>query len=133
MVPRVQEHDFRVIKVYFAFNIRVLTCTPSYIYAGQSLISVPSKGFEPNVQQRFDRIEAVWNQARLGIRDGAASQQEDDFEVITEPSRPLRTPPTPEEVDAIRTAKASGESDLIIAECFNNHRSTVWRYTKNIR
>ena len=90
-------------------------------------------GLKPNVQQRFDRLEAVWNQARLGIRDGGAPQREDDFEVVREPSRPPRTPPTPEEVDAIRTAKASGESVRVIAECFNNHRSTVWRYTKNIR
>lgn len=41
--------------------------------------------------------------------------------------------PTPEEVDAIRTAKVSGESVRAIAERFNKHRSTVWRYTKGIR
>ena len=90
-------------------------------------------GLKPNVQQRFDRLEAVWNQARLGIRDGGAPQREDDFEVVREPSRPPRTPPTPEEVDAIRTAKASGESVRSIAERFDKHRSTVWRYTKDIR
>ncbi|WP_421355103.1 helix-turn-helix domain-containing protein [Microbacterium phosphatis] len=94
---------------------------------------VLSNGLKPNVQLRFQRLEAVWNQARLGIRDSGASQREDDFEVVTEPSRPPRTPPTPEEVDAIRTAKASGESVRSIAERFNKHRSTVWRYTKDIR
>lgn len=94
---------------------------------------VPPAGLKPNVQQRFDRLEAVWDQARLGIRDSEAPQREDDFEVVTEPSRPPRTPPTPEEVDAIRTAKVSGESVRSIAERFNKHRSTVWRYTKDIR
>ena len=85
------------------------------------------------MQQRFDRLEAVWNRTRLGIHDSEAPQREDDFEVVTEPSRPPRTPPTPEEVDAIRTAKASGESVRSIAERFNKHRSTVWRHTKDIR
>lgn len=85
-------------------------------------------GFEPNVKQRFDRLEAVWNRVRLGICDGGSN-----FEVVTEPSRPPRTPPTPEEVDAIRTAKARGEGVRAIAELFNKHRSTIWRYTKDIR
>lgn len=90
-------------------------------------------GLKPNLQQRFDRLEAVWNRARLGIRDSGGTQREGDFEVVKEPSRPPRTPPTPEEVDAIRTAKVSGESVRAIAERFNKHRSTVWRYTKDNR
>lgn len=90
-------------------------------------------GLKPNVQQRFDRLEAVWDQARRGVHDGEATRQESDFDVVTEPSRPPRTPPTPEEVDAIRTARTSGESVRSIAERFNKHRSTVWRYTKDIR
>lgn len=72
----------------------------------------------------------MWNQVRLGVYDTEAEQQEHDFDVVTEPSRPPRTPPTPEEVDAIRTARASGESVRSIAERFNKHRSTVWRYTR---
>lgn len=94
---------------------------------------VPPAGLEPNEQQRFDRLETVWNEARIGIRDSGTSQREDDFEGVTEPSRPPRTPPTPEEVDAIRTAKASGECVRSIAERFNKHRSTIWRYMKDIR
>lgn len=94
---------------------------------------MPLAGLKPNVQQRFERLEAVWNQARLGIYYSQAAQSEQDFDVVTEPSRPPRTPPTPEEVDAIRTAKASGESVRSIAERFNKHRSTVWRYTKDVQ
>jgi len=94
---------------------------------------VPLAGLKPNVQQRFERLEAVWNQARLGSYDSEAVQQRDEFDVVTEPSRPPRTPPTPKEVDAIRTAKANGESVRSIAERFNKHRSTVWRYTKDVR
>lgn len=86
---------------------------------------VPLNGLKPNVQQRFDRLEAAWNQARMGIRGTEAPQREDDFDVVTEPSGPPRTPPTPEEVSASRTARASGESVRSIAELFNKHRSIV--------
>lgn len=91
---------------------------------------MPLNGLKPNVQLRFERLEVVWNQARLGVCDGEASERKHNFHVVTEPSRPPRTPPTPEEVDAIRTARASGESVRSIAKRFNKHRSTVWRYTR---
>jgi hypothetical protein len=90
-------------------------------------------GLEPNALLRFERLEAVWNQARMGICDDRGAQRKDDFEAVTEPSRPPRTPPTLEEVEAIRTAKVSGESVRSIAERFGKHRSTVWRYTKDVR
>ncbi|WP_442867643.1 helix-turn-helix domain-containing protein [Citricoccus sp. NR2] len=66
---------------------------------------------------------------RLRWRSHAAGKR---FDLVTEPSRPPRTPPTPEEVDAIRTARASGESVRLIAERFNKHRGTIWRHTKDI-
>ncbi|WP_404313539.1 helix-turn-helix domain-containing protein [Agrococcus terreus] len=69
----------------------------------------------------------------MGICDNSAALREKGLEAVTEPSRPPKTPPTPEEVDAIRTAKANGESVRSIAERFGKHRSTVWRYTKGIR
>ncbi len=90
-------------------------------------------GLEPNELLRFERLETVWDQARRGVCDGLAAQREQGFEVVTEPSRPPRTRPTPEEVDAMRTAKANGESVRSIAERFGKHRSTVSRYTKDIR
>ena len=101
--------------------------------SSSTLQTVLPAGLKPTVQQRFDRLEAVWNQARLGIGDSGEPQREADFDVVTEPSRTARTPPTPEEVEAIRTARASGESVRSIAERFDKHRSTVWRYTKDNR
>ncbi|WP_147640433.1 helix-turn-helix domain-containing protein [Nesterenkonia massiliensis] len=89
-------------------------------------------GLKPNLQHRFEHLEVVWDQARRGVYDGEATRKQSDFDVVTEPSRPPRTPPTPEEVDAIRTARTSGESVRSIAARFNKHRSTIWRYTKDI-
>lgn len=100
----------------------------------QAVLVVPPNGLKPNLQQRLERLETVWNRAKLGVYETEAEQQkQQDFDVVTQPSRPPRTPPTPEEVDAIRTARASGESVRSIAERFNKHRSTVWRYTKELR
>ena len=90
-------------------------------------------GLEPNELVRFERLQTVWDQAKRGICDTLAAQREQGFEAVTEPSRSPRTPPTPEEVDAMRTARANGESVRSIAERFGKHRSTVWRYTKDVR
>lgn len=68
-----------------------------------------------------------------GVYDGEASQQVDDFQVVTEPSGPPKTLPTQEEADASRKARANGESVRLIAERFNKRRGTGWRYTKDIR
>lgn len=94
---------------------------------------MPLVGLKPNELLRFERLETVWNQVKMGICDDSSARREQDFEAVTDPSRPPRTPPTPEEVDAIRTAKANGESVRSIAARFDKHRSTVWRYTKGIR
>ena len=111
-------------------SVWLASAVPERFLLSDCFIMVPLAGLKPNEQLRFERLEAVWNQARRGICDNKASSGKDDFEVVAEPSRPPRTPPTPEEVDAIRTAKASGESVRSIAERFGKHRSTVWRYTK---
>lgn len=42
-----------------------------------------------------------------------------------------RTPLTEKEVEAIRTARAGGESVLSVAKRFGIHRATVWEHTKS--
>lgn len=74
-------------------------------------------GLKPNTWQRFDRLGSAWQQAKLGI--------EDEPGVVANPRRRARTPLTGSQVDAIRTARANGESVVSICHQFGVHRMTV--------
>lgn len=56
----------------------------------------------------------------------------DDPEVVANPRRRARTPLTESQVDAIRTARANGESVVSISRRFGVHRMTVWTHTKDL-
>lgn len=93
---------------------------------------VDASGLKPNIWQRFERLGSAWIQAKRGTTDSARSTQADDFGAVSKPSRRTRTPLTDSEVDAIRTARVSGESVVSISRRFAVHRMTVWSHTKDL-
>lgn len=88
-------------------------------------------GFKPNTQRCLDRLSSAWEQAKRGIASEQTPVSGTDLSVVANPTRRSRTPLTAKEVDAIRTAKATGESVTSIAKRFDVHRVTVWDKTRN--
>lgn len=89
-------------------------------------------GLKPITWQRFERLSAAWEQAK---RDGAsevAPAAELDSGIVANPTRRSRTLLALNEVDAIRTARANGESALSICRRFDIHRVTAWEKTPTI-
>lgn len=79
-----------------------------------------------NRRPRVERLVSAWNQ---GIREDATPVGEPDDPLIdasAEPSKRPRTRLTDSEVDAMRTARASGVSVNALARQFGIHRGTVW-------
>ena len=79
-----------------------------------------------NRRPRVERLVSAWN---LGICEDPAPVGESDDPLIgaaAEPSRRPRTRLTDSEVDALRTARASGVSVNALARQFGIHRGTVW-------
>lgn len=97
------------------------------------LSSVDAGGLKPNTWQRFERLGSAWQQAKLGIEDEPYGDAEAEPGVVANPKRRARTPLTDSQVDAIRTARANGESVVSISRRFRVHRMTVWEYTKGSR
>ena len=93
---------------------------------------VDAAGLKPNTWHRFERLSCVWNQAKLRILHEPDGDAEDEPEVVANPRRRDRTPITESQVDAIRTARANGESVTLICRRFNVHRMTVWTHTKDL-
>ena len=89
-------------------------------------------GLKPNTWQRFERLGTAWKQAKLGIDDESQEAAEAETEAVANPRRRARTPLTESQVDAIRTARASGESVVSICRRFEVHRMTVWTHTKDL-
>lgn len=89
-------------------------------------------GLKPNTWQRFERLSSAWNQAKLRIGDEPDSTGEDEPGVVANPRRRARTPLTERQVDAIRTARANGESVGSICRRFDVHRMTVWTHTRDL-
>ena len=99
---------------------------------GSSLVrGVDAGGLSPNTWERLERLSAAWEQAKPGIVSARPLVTEPEPGAVSNPTRRSRTPLTPEEVDAIRTARTNGESVLSIAKRFGVHRVTVWEQTKN--
>lgn len=89
-------------------------------------------GLKPNTWQRFERLSSVWNQAKLVLVDEPDGAADDEPGVVANPRRRARAPLTDGQVDAIRTARANGESVVWICRRFNVHRMTVWTHTKDL-
>ena len=99
---------------------------------GSSAFTVDAAGLKPNTWQRFERLGSAWEQAKLGLGDEPQDAAEDEPEVVANPRRRARTPLTESQVDAIRTARADGESVVSISRRFGVHRMTVWTHTKDL-
>ncbi|WP_180951750.1 helix-turn-helix domain-containing protein [Brevibacterium ravenspurgense] len=94
--------------------------------------SVDAGGLKPNTWQRLERLSCAWNQAKLLLGDEPDSAVDDEPGVVANPRRRARTPLTESQVDALRTARANGESVVSICRRFNVHRMTVWTHTKDL-
>lgn len=83
-----------------------------------------------NRRQPVDDLVAAWNRRANGA--GAVGGVPDDplIRVSVEPKRRTRTPLTPSDVDAIRTARAAGVSVTVLAREYEVHRSTIWQKTR---
>ena len=93
---------------------------------------VDAGGLKPNTWQRFERLSSAWNQAKLRIVHEPDDAADDEPGVIANPRRRARTPLTERQVDAIRTARANGESVVSICRRFDVHRMTVWTHTRDL-
>jgi hypothetical protein len=101
--------------------------------AGEERASgVDAGGLKPNTWQRFERLRSAWDQAKLSTGDEQQGGAEDEPDVVANPRRRARTPLTDSQVDAIRTARANGESVVSICRRFDVHRMTVWTHTKHL-
>lgn len=89
-------------------------------------------GLKPNTWQRFERLGAAWNQAKLGGSEEPCGDTGDEPGVVANPRKRARAPPTESQVDAIRTARANGESVVSICRRFDVHRMTVWTHTRDL-
>lgn len=93
---------------------------------------VDASGLSPNAWERLERLSSAWEQAQLRVRREEPRSAEPKSGVVLNPARRSRTPLTPKEVDAIRTARRNGESVISICRRFDIHRMTVWTYTKDL-
>lgn len=102
----------------------------SHVVCSRKTLWVDAGGLKPNTWQTFERLGSAWEQAKLGLGDEPVSAAHDEPGVVANPRRRARTPLTESQVDAIRTARANGESVVSICRRFNVHRMTVWTHTK---
>ena len=93
---------------------------------------VDAGGLSPNTWKRIERLSSAWEQAKPGLPSEELLTPEPEIGVVTNPTRRSRTPLTPEEVDALRTARANGESVTAICRRFDINRVTVWTHTKEL-
>lgn len=91
---------------------------------------VVGSGTNPNSRRRLERLVAAWEQGNRRPEVESSTDPESEPDVVAHPGRRNRTPLTPKEVEAIRTARDGGESVRSIAKRFRIHRATVWEHTK---
>ncbi|WP_415152372.1 helix-turn-helix domain-containing protein [Propionicimonas sp.] len=68
--------------------------------------------------------------ARLGLSSSGSPTDGGLAGAVAEPTRRNRTPLTAHQIDAIQTARDSGESVMSIARRFGVSRMTVWDKTR---
>jgi DNA invertase Pin-like site-specific DNA recombinase len=93
---------------------------------------VDAGGLKPNTWQRFERLGSAWEKAKRDIDEEPEPTPDDEPGVVANPRRRARTPLTESQVDAIRTARATGESVVSICRRFEVHRMTVWTHTRDL-
>lgn len=99
---------------------------------GSSLVrGVDVGGLQSHALKRVERLEALWKQASKGADAAAETPASELLEAVTEPTRRSRTPLTPDQIDAIHTARDSGESVTSITRRFAISRMTVWEKAKS--
>ena len=86
---------------------------------------VDLRGLQPHECKRVERLEAVWELARRGLGPSGWTADSGLGGAVTEPKRRNRTPLTAKQIDAIHTARDSGESVMSIAQRFEVSRMTV--------
>ena len=104
-------------------------------HAGQSSnvqLYVDAGGLSQNTWKRLERLSAVWEQAKRSRGSKVRPTPKPEVGVVLTPTRRSRTPLTPEEVDALRTARTNGESVTAICRQFGIHRATVRALTKEL-
>jgi len=94
---------------------------------------VDAGGLQSHEWKRVERLEAVWELARRGLGSSGSTVDSGLAGVVTEPKRRSRTPLTAKQIDAIHTARDSGESVMSIARRFDVSRMTVWEKTRATR
>ncbi len=87
-------------------------------------------GLRSHEWKRVERLEAVWELAKRGLGSSGSTADPGLVGAVTEPKRRSRTPLTLQQVDAIQTARDSGESVMSIARRFEVSRMTVWENTR---
>jgi hypothetical protein len=87
-------------------------------------------GFQPHEWKRVERLEAVWELAKRGLRASGSTADSGLVDAVTEPTRRTRTPLTAKQIDAIHTARDNGESVMSIAQQFGVSLMTVWEKTQ---
>lgn len=92
--------------------------------------NVDAGGLSPNTWERLERLSSAWEQAKRGLASQELAAPEQGPGVVLNPTRRSRTPLTPEEVEAIRTARSDGQSATAVAKRFEVHRGTVWAKTR---
>lgn len=87
-------------------------------------------GLQSHEWKRVERLESVWEQARMGLGSLGSAAGSGLAGAVTEPKRRSRTPLTPKQMDAIDTARDNGESVMSIARRFEVSRMTVGEKTQ---
>ena len=87
---------------------------------------VDAGGLSPNTWKRLERLSSAWEQAKRSCGSDERPTPTPEAGVVANPTRRSRTPLPEKEVDAIRTARASGASVPSIARRFGVHRATIW-------
>ncbi|WP_406708214.1 helix-turn-helix domain-containing protein [Tessaracoccus caeni] len=81
--------------------------------------------------RRLERRDSAWIRGSATLQVSPPLTFDEGFDVVENPSRRSRTPLGEKQVEAIRTARAGGESVMVIAERFGVSRMTVWQKTRN--
>jgi hypothetical protein len=87
-------------------------------------------GLQSHELKRVERLESAWELAKRGVGSSGSAADSDLVGAVTEPMRRSRTPLTAKQIDAIHTARDSGESVMSIARRFEVSRMTVWEKTR---
>lgn len=82
--------------------------------------------------QHLRRPSSAWEQAERDIGRERPPTPGPETGMVMNPTRRSRTRLSKSEVEAIRTARANGESVTSICRRFDIHRMTVWTHIKDL-